>query len=154
MSQPALTALVSVSAWAWRSWWKATPTKPISASGPSESLGGSAGWPRSTRVAQRNRLPMPARLKMRVVGETSATTALVATKESPQNTTASSAPSRGGIALSIPAAREKATDCRRPDPDRGTCNDPTLPRLGRAAGFPCRNTPDDRRRERGREERA
>jgi hypothetical protein len=40
---------------------------------------------------------MPARLKIRVVGETSATTALVATKESPQNTTASSAPSRGGI---------------------------------------------------------
>src|SRR6476619_4636554 len=67
---------------------------PISASGPHESAGGVF---RTTRF--RSAAATAKRKKMSVTGEISRNTALVATNEIPQKTTATNAPRRGGIRI-------------------------------------------------------
>ena len=106
MSQPVLTALVSLRAKAWSSWSNATPTKPMRAREPSASRGGQGRWPRSARMPDRSSVPMPARQKMSVVGAISRSTALVATKETPQKTTARNA--RGAEASVVRLAARRA----------------------------------------------
>lgn len=84
---------------------------------------------------------MPVLLKTSVVGEISATAALVATKESPQNTTASSAPSRGGMGgeLIVAGVPRPAVDGEggerglRP-PESGPSRRRDIFTLGRCAG--------------------
>src|ERR1041385_3496407 len=68
--------------------------KPISASGAHESR---AGIFRTTRF--RSTAATAKRKKMSVTNEISRKTALVATNEMPQKTTAMSAPARGGIRI-------------------------------------------------------
>src|SRR5688500_522920 len=69
---------------------------PITASDGQNCRPGSHARPRAVRIATSNSDPRAARVKMSATGEIWATTARVATKETPQKTMASSTPRRGG----------------------------------------------------------
>ena len=113
--QPACTAVVSRMPKAWSSWWKPTPTKPISASGPHESRGGTSGRRRAASVASSSAVPSAEREKMSVTGEISRSAALVATNEIPQRTTARKACRRGGMDQAR-GAEGGASRPRQPEP--------------------------------------
>src|SRR5688572_17913695 len=69
---------------------------PINARAGQNRRSGHQARRRAVRMATSSSEPSAARVKMRVTGEICATTARVATNETPQKTMASSTPRRGG----------------------------------------------------------
>src|SRR5262247_489513 len=73
----------------------------MSASIGQNGRGGRSATRRAARTASISALPSAVRRRISANGEISRTTALVATNETPQNTTASRAPARGDIGRAL-----------------------------------------------------